>query len=113
MLEALVLRMREILSKPEHAKQIDLQLISTWLFMLGRLHYRDMAVMDAAVGFMAMQPQAQFPTIAAMSTALWVFARLAVAPGPLLGQCMLSSPDLLLPYRSQPPSAQVRAKHCT
>lgn len=73
--------------------------IATWLFMHASLRYHDAPMLDAVSSFAARHPAARFRTLAALSSALWAFARLSSHPSRFLDLCHLSAPDLLLPIQ--------------
>eukprot|EP00892_Ulva_mutabilis_P000493 jgi/Ulvmu1/10444/UM062_0041.1 len=73
--------------------------LATWLFMYASLRHHDAAVLDAVSSFAARNPAARFRSLAALSSALWAFARLTSHPSRFLDLCHLSAPDLLLPFQ--------------
>lgn len=99
---------------PHPDPPLDPQAIATWLFMYASLRHHDAELLDAVSSYAARHPAARFRTLAALSTALWAFARLSSHPSRLLDLCHLSAPDLLLPLQQHrdPLTVEVRACAC-
>lgn len=91
---------------------LDPQAIATWLFMYASLRHHDAELLDAVSSYAARHPAARFRTLAALSTALWAFARLSSHPSRLLDLCHLSAPDLLLPLQQHRGSLTIEVRAC-
>jgi hypothetical protein len=74
--------------------------LTTWLILLARCQYRDVAVARSVCDRLKQTPDKQFASMSELSGMVWAHAVLMLPdPVPLLDHCMLSAPDILHAYQ--------------